>query len=70
LKQLEILDLSNNKLREIPTAVISLQRLKVLDISGNNIPFSQISVLIKNMPNTNILFDRYIREENEDEGTP
>lgn len=69
LKQLEILDLSNNKLREIPTAVISLQRLKVLDISGNNIPFSQISALIKNMPNTNILFDRYIREENEDEST-
>lgn len=68
LKQLEILDLSNNKLREIPAAISSLQRLKVLDISGNNIPFSQISTLIKNMPNTNIIFDRYIREEDEDDG--
>ncbi len=66
LKKIEVLDLSNNKLRSIPTTLTALQSLKVLDISGNNIPFSQIATLIKNMPSTNIVFDRYIRESDED----
>lgn len=59
LKQLEVLDVSNNKLKEIPSSITSLKNLKVLDISGNKIQFSYISTLIKNMPNTNIIFDRY-----------
>ena len=57
LKQLEILDISNNKLKEVPASIIALKNLKVLDISGNKIQFSNISTLIKNMPNTNIIFD-------------
>lgn len=69
LKQLEILDLSNNKLKEIPASITSLKNLKVLDISGNKIQFSNISTLIKNMPNTNIIFDRYelVEEESVEE---
>ncbi len=69
LKQLEILDLSKNKLKDIPSSITSLKNLKVLDISGNKIPFSQISTLLKSMPNTNIIFDTYelVDEEAEDE---
>ncbi|MBK9248719.1 MAG: leucine-rich repeat domain-containing protein [Ignavibacteria bacterium] len=70
MKQLEILDVSKNKLKEIPSSITSLKNLKVLDISGNKIPFSQISTLLKNMPNTNIIFDKYElvdEEESEDE---
>ncbi|MBI3260121.1 MAG: leucine-rich repeat domain-containing protein [Ignavibacteriae bacterium] len=69
LKQLEILDISNNKLKEIPTSITSLKNLKILDISGNKIQFSNISTLIKNMPNTNIIFDRYelVEEESVEE---
>lgn len=69
LKQLEILDVSNNKLKDIPTSITSLKNLKVLDISGNKIQFSNISTLIKNMPNTNIIFDRYelVEEESVEE---
>ncbi len=71
LQQLEILDLSKNKLKEIPSSITSLKNLKVLDISGNKIPFSQISTLLKSMPNTNIIFDTYelVDEEAEDEET-
>lgn len=67
LKQLEVLDLSHNKLKDIPSVITSLKNLKVLDISGNKIPFTQISTLIKNMPMTNIIFDKYERVEDEDE---
>ncbi len=69
LSQLEILDVSGNKLKEIPGSVVALKNLKVLDISGNKIPFTQISTLIKNMPNTNIVFDRYEQVEDEEETT-
>jgi tetratricopeptide (TPR) repeat protein len=67
LKQLEVLDVSNNKLKEIPTSITSLKNLKVLDISGNKIQFSHISTLLKNMPNTNIIFDKYELVEDETE---
>lgn len=69
LKQLEILDLSKNKLKDIPSTITRLKNLKVLDISGNKIPFSQISTLLKSMPNTNIIFDTYelVDEEADEE---
>lgn len=67
LRQLEVLDLSHNKLKDIPSSVTALKNLKVLDISGNKIPFTQISTLIKNMPTTNIIFDKYERVEDEEE---
>jgi len=67
LKQLEILDLSKNKLKDIPSSITSLKNLKVLDISGNKIPFSQISTLLKSMPNTNIIFDTYELADDEAE---
>ncbi|MBS1538290.1 MAG: leucine-rich repeat domain-containing protein [Bacteroidetes bacterium] len=69
LKQLEVLDVSNNKLKEIPTSILSLKNLKVLDISGNKIQFCHITTLLKNMPNTNIIFDKYelVDEEATDE---
>lgn len=67
LKKLEFLDLSDNKLKEIPAFVTSLKNLKILDISGNNIEFSQIATLIKNLPGTNILFDRYEQVDEQEE---
>ena len=59
LKQLEVLDVSNNKLKDIPSSILTLKNLKVLDISGNKIQFSEIAAFLKNMPNTNIIFDKY-----------
>lgn len=67
MKDLEILDLSRNKLTDIPSSITSLNHLKVLDLSGNKIPFSRIATILKAMPNTNVLFDRYELIDEEDE---
>lgn len=69
LQRLESMDLSDNKLKDIPSSIASLKQLKVLDISGNKIPFSQIASLMRSMPNTNIVFDRYERVEDDEETT-
>lgn len=67
MKDLEILDVSRNKLTDIPVSITSLKRLKVLDLSGNKIPFSRIATILKSMPNTNVLYDRYELVDDEEE---
>jgi hypothetical protein len=66
LSDLEILDLSDNKLKDLPSAMCRMQGLKVLDISGNKLEFERIKNLIQCLPNTNIIHDKY---EREDEGS-
>ncbi len=65
MKNLEYLDLSQNRLKEIPADLTELKSLKVLNLSGNKIPFAAIKNLLQSMPNTNILHDEYIRQEEE-----
>lgn len=67
LTKLEYLDLSGNKLKTIPTNIEKLNNLKVLNLKDNKIPFDEIKNLIRNMPNTNILHDEYMRKENNEE---
>lgn len=62
LPKLEYLYLKDLKLKTIPVGLIKLKRLSVLDLRGNNIPFSEIKNLFQNLPNTLILHDRYILE--------
>jgi len=59
---LEYLFLTDMNLKTLPTSVIKLSKLKILDIRGNSIPFSEIKNLIQSMPNTLILHDNYVLE--------
>jgi Leucine-rich repeat (LRR) protein len=65
LKNLNFLDLSNNALKTLPAGLCNLKNLKVLNLKKNKIPFEQIAQLIKCLPNTNILYDTYIRKGDE-----
>lgn len=60
LPNLEYLILSNMNLKSIPQSIAKLTKLNLLDIRGNNIPFSEIKTLIQSLPNTLILHDNYI----------
>ena len=67
MPHLEYLLLQNNSLKELPLSITNMKKLKVLNISGNKIPFSIIQSLIQALPNTLIIHDNYILEE---EATP
>lgn len=69
LAKLEWLDLSNNRLKELPPSVCNLKNLKVLNLKNNRLPIEDITNLIKCLPNTNILYDEYIKknEQQQDE---
>ncbi|MCX7908361.1 MAG: leucine-rich repeat domain-containing protein [Ignavibacteria bacterium] len=67
VRNLKYLNLSNNNLQKIPPEIFSMKNLRLLDLTNNNIPFSAISNLISNLPNTTIIFDRYERIEEEEE---
>ncbi len=60
IPNLEYLYLSGMNLKSIPPSIIKLSKLNVLDIRGNNIPFSEIKNIIQALPNTLILHDNYI----------
>ncbi|MFP4370085.1 MAG: leucine-rich repeat domain-containing protein [Candidatus Kapaibacterium sp.] len=59
LQNLKELDLSDNRIRELPADLSSLKNLSVLNLRNNDIPFEQIANLIRDLPNTNIMFDKY-----------
>lgn len=63
LAKLEWLDLSNNRLKELPPSVCNLKNLKVLNLKNNRLPIEDITNLIKCLPNTNILYDEYIKKD-------
>ncbi|GAB5464921.1 MAG: hypothetical protein Kapaf2KO_03570 [Candidatus Kapaibacteriales bacterium] len=66
LNRLEVLDLSDNRLKEVPVGLCQLTGLKILNLSGNRIEFEQIKNLIQCLPNTNIMHDKYVKEEEND----
>lgn len=59
---LEYLFLTDMNLKTLPTSVTKLSKLKILDMRGNSIQFSEIKNLIQSMPNTLILHDNYVLE--------
>ncbi len=59
MTSLRVLDLSYNSLKSLPAGMCSLVNLKVLNLVGNKLPFEQVKELIRCLPNTNILHDRY-----------
>lgn len=63
LPKLEYLFLQNNSLKYVPLSITNLKNLKVLNLSGNKIPFSSIKSIIQALPNTLIIHDKYILEE-------
>ncbi|MEN6296203.1 MAG: leucine-rich repeat domain-containing protein [Chloroherpetonaceae bacterium] len=65
--KLEYLFLQNNSLKDLPLSIANLKNLKVLNVSGNKIPFSTIKSIIQALPNTLIIHDKYILEQ---EATP
>ena len=56
MRKVELLDLSNNNLRDIPKNLSKLNKLKLLNLSGNPLPQKVIDDLRKKMPNTRIQF--------------
>lgn len=70
IPNLEYLYLNGMKLKSIPTSITKLSKLNVLDIRGNNIPFSEIKNLIQYLSNTLILHDNYILDIQKGEEEP
>lgn len=66
LNKLEWLDLSNNRLKDLPPSVCNMSNLKLLNLKNNRLPIEDITNLIKCLPNTNILYDEYIRKDDEE----
>lgn len=65
---LKYLNLSNNKLKSISSEKLSkLKNLKVLDLTNNKIPFTELVNLIRCLPETQILFDKYEKIEEDEE---
>jgi Leucine-rich repeat (LRR) protein len=63
MPRLEYLLLQNNSLKELQLSISNMNNLKVLNISGNKIPFSTIKSIIQALPHTLVIHDNYIREE-------
>ncbi len=59
LQNLQELNLEGNKFKTINYNICSLKNLKLLNIRKNKIKFQEILQLVKCLPNTNIIFDKY-----------
>jgi Leucine-rich repeat (LRR) protein len=67
MQSLEILNLENNRLKELPPGLCQLKNLRVLNLNGNRLEIETIMNLVKCLPETNITFDKYVREEEQEE---
>ncbi len=55
LENLTSLDLGNNRLKSLPDALYDLKKLKILNLSGNDIPASQMKELEEALPDCRII---------------
>lgn len=56
-KKLKELDVDNNKLEDLPTALFKMPWLKKLRLTGNKIPKTLTGKLVKALPNTKVMVD-------------
>ena len=63
LARLKVLKLSGNKLRVLPKSICKLHGLKILDIRKNDLSSRDLLTIARCLPNTNILYDKYIQEQ-------
>ncbi len=70
LTNLRELNLESNKLKSLNFNLCALKELKILNLRDNRLNFQEVLNLVKCLPNTNILFDKYEKvEDDEDEET-
>lgn len=62
LKNLRELNLEGNKLKDVNFNLCSLKNLRLLNLRNNKLDFQEVLKLVRCLPNTNILFDKYIEE--------
>lgn len=69
LQNLRELNLSGNKLKEVNFNLCGLSNLKILNLRNNKLDYQEVLKLVRCLPNTNILFDKYERldEETQDD---
>lgn len=68
LQNLKELNLEGNKLKTINFNFCNLKNLKILNLRNNKLNFQEVLKLVKCLPNTNIIFDKYEKsEDNTDE---
>ena len=65
LQNLKELNISGNKLKEIDFNLCALKNLRLLNLQNNKIEFQEVLKLVRCLPNTNIIFDKYEREDEE-----
>lgn len=63
LQNLKVLNLENNRLKELRFELCNLKQLKILNLRSNKLDFQEVLKLVRCLPNTNILFDKYNEEE-------
>jgi Leucine-rich repeat (LRR) protein len=51
LKDLEILDLSNNKITGLPNELANLKALKILNLAGNQYLEQDLNIIRRSLPN-------------------
>jgi Leucine-rich repeat (LRR) protein len=55
LSQLEELDFSNNQITGMPNELGNLKKLRVLNLSGNNFSQQDLAIILKNIPNLQVI---------------
>jgi Leucine-rich repeat (LRR) protein len=59
LQNLRELNLESNKLKNINFNLCALKNLQILNLKNNKLNFQEVLKLVKCLPNTNIIFDKY-----------
>ncbi|GAB1370643.1 hypothetical protein MASR1M45_07040 [Candidatus Kapaibacterium sp.] len=69
LQSLKELNLEGNKLKSLNYNLCGLKNLEILNLRNNKLNFQEVLRIIKCLPNTNIIFDKYekVEDENEEE---